>query len=31
VKNPADAGAPGTVFLDGMQQWFDSVWKHLAQ
>jgi hypothetical protein len=31
VKDPADAGAPGTVFLDGMQQWFDSVWNHLAQ
>ncbi|MEU3443332.1 winged helix-turn-helix domain-containing protein [Streptomyces griseoincarnatus] len=31
VKNPADAGAPGTVFVDSMQQWFTSVWKHLAQ
>ncbi|GHF00508.1 hypothetical protein GCM10018789_32820 [Streptomyces werraensis] len=31
VKNPADAGAPGTVFVDSMQQWFDSVWNHLTQ
>ncbi|MGA5211830.1 hypothetical protein [Streptomyces pseudogriseolus] len=31
VKDPAGAGAPGTVFVEGMQQWFDSVWNHLAQ
>lgn len=31
VKDPADAGAPGTVFVDSIQQWFDSVWNHLAE
>lgn len=31
VKDPAGAGAPGTVFVESMQQWFDSVWNHLAQ
>ncbi|CAL9301455.1 hypothetical protein SUDANB66_03368 [Streptomyces sp. SudanB66_2053] len=30
-KDPAGAGAPGTVFVENMQQWFDSVWNHLAQ
>ncbi|MEV5253069.1 winged helix-turn-helix domain-containing protein [Streptomyces werraensis] len=31
VKNPADAGAPGTVFVDSMHQWFESVWNHLSE
>ncbi|MEU0911451.1 winged helix-turn-helix domain-containing protein [Streptomyces althioticus] len=31
VKEPGDPGAPGTVFVESMQQWFDSVWNHLAQ
>ena len=31
VKDPADAGASGTVFVESMQQWFDSVWHHLAR
>ncbi|MFF5343083.1 winged helix-turn-helix domain-containing protein [Streptomyces althioticus] len=30
VKAPDDAGASATVFVDSMQQWFDSVWNHLS-
>ncbi|MER5199446.1 winged helix-turn-helix domain-containing protein [Streptomyces sp. NPDC002755] len=26
----ADPGSPGSVFVDSWQQWFDSVWEHLA-
>ncbi|MEV5457100.1 winged helix-turn-helix domain-containing protein [Streptomyces cellulosae] len=31
VKDPGGSGAPGTVFVDSLQEWFDSVWNHLAR
>ncbi|MDH6451117.1 MULTISPECIES: GntR family transcriptional regulator [unclassified Streptomyces] len=30
VKDPHDPYAPGTVFVDGMREWFDSAWKYLT-
>ncbi|MDR6974582.1 DNA-binding transcriptional regulator YhcF (GntR family) [Streptomyces sp. 3330] len=27
----ADPDAPGSVFVDSWQEWFDSVWEHLAE
>lgn len=31
VKDADDPNHGGTVFVDSMQEWFDSVWKHLAE
>ncbi|MFI9467788.1 GntR family transcriptional regulator [Streptomyces sp. NPDC052492] len=31
VKEPGDSAAPGAVFVDSMQQWFDSVWNLLSE
>ncbi|MEU1481658.1 winged helix-turn-helix domain-containing protein [Streptomyces sp. NPDC001668] len=30
VKNPDDPYAPGTVFVDGMREWFESTWEILT-
>ncbi|MCD9880313.1 winged helix-turn-helix domain-containing protein [Streptomyces guryensis] len=31
AKDADDPKSGGTVFVDSMQGWFDSVWKHLAE